>query len=80
MLHILQNLKTNTSIVIVVLTLLALFIGTVCFFITWGLFIIKVFNLNYFNNVNIESFTLFYAGLLLTYILHKLTTIILNDN
>lgn len=80
MLHKLKELKTNTAIVIVFLMLLILFFLTVIFLITWGLFFIKVFNLNYFNNVNLDPFTLFFAGLLLTYILDKLTKIILKDN
>ncbi len=79
MFHKLQDLKTNTSIVVVFLMLLALFFVTVFFFITWDLFIIKVFNLNYFNNVNLDSFTLFFAGLLITYILVNLTTLILSE-
>ena len=80
MLQKLHKLKTNTSIVIVFLMLLILFFLTVIFFITWGLFIIKVLNLDYFKNVGIDSFTLFSAGILLTYILDNLTKLILRDN
>ena len=36
-------------------------------------------NLNYFNNVNLDSFTLFVAGLLIAYILDNLTTLILSE-
>ncbi len=80
MIQYLKGLKTHTSIVIVFLMLLTLFFGTVIFFIVWGLFIIKVLNLNYFNDIDIDSLTLLIVGLLLTYILDSFTKFILRDN
>ena len=75
-----KNLTTLSSLAIVTFALISLLLVTITFLFTWFLFALKIFKIDYMSNIDIDLFTLFTTGLLLTFILDKLTKLILRNH
>ncbi len=75
-----KNLTTLSSLAIVTFALIFLLLVTIAFLFIWFLFALKIFDIDYMSNIELDSFTLFATGLLLTFILDRLTKLILRNH